>query len=222
MVMDAFDAVLFDLDGTLVDSVPDLAAAVDAMLAALGRAAAGEARVRSWVGNGAPMLVRRALTGCMQPATDAVPEGLYEQAFAGFMAAYSACSGQHSRLYPGVTDFLEQLREQELKLALITNKPGRFIPHLLRACALEGYFQQILGGDALPECKPHPAPLLHVARELGVEPSRCLMVGDSKNDVGAARAAGCPVACVTYGYNHGEPISAARPDWVVDSLLELL
>jgi phosphoglycolate phosphatase len=145
-----------------------------------------------------------------------------EHAHQRFLEAYGRAPEEGSRLYPGVRDFLAALQARGLPMALITNKPARFVPPLLRSFELDGFFGLTLGGDSLAEKKPHPAPLLHAAAHFGVAPARCLMVGDSRHDIEAARRAGCPVAAVTYGYNHGEPVTASGPDWVVDSLPELL
>ncbi|WP_210395638.1 phosphoglycolate phosphatase [Motiliproteus sediminis] len=215
------EAVLFDLDGTLVDSVPSLAAAVDRTLAALGRPQAGVDKVRDWVGNGAQKLVERALAGNREalpaPAADQV-----EDALALFLEFYGEQPEVGTRLYPGVSECLQQLSARQVPMAVVTNKPERFVPPLLDSFGIDGHFALVLGGDSLATKKPHPAPLQHAAEHFGVAPERCLMVGDSMTDVRAARAAGMPVACVSYGYNHGTPISEAGADWTVDSLTELL
>jgi phosphoglycolate phosphatase len=211
--------VMFDLDGTLMDSVPDLAAAIDAMLIQLGREPAGIARVRDWVGNGSRVLVRRALAGGMQHA--GVDDGEAERALALFMRAYA---GGHAltRVYPGVRECLAWLHGEGVALAIVTNKPAQFVEPLLAEKDLGGYFRWIVGGDTLPQQKPDPAGLQHVLRLAGVEPAQALFVGDSRNDIRAARAA--KVACVglRYGYNHGEPIENENPDLVLDDLRELL
>ncbi len=211
--------VMFDLDGTLVDSVPDLAAAIDAMLLQLGRAPAGIARVRDWIGNGAPVLVRRALAGQMDHA--AVDAGEAEHALALFMQAYA---GGHAltTVYPGVTQTLAWLKAQDVALAVVTNKPERFVEPLLDELGLGGHFRWIVGGDTLPRQKPDPAGLQHVLRLAGVEPAQALFVGDSRNDIRAARAAGVSCVGLRYGYNHGEPIENENPDLVLDDLRELL
>lgn len=209
---------MFDLDGTLVDSVPDLAAAVDRMLLALGREPAGLERVRLWVGNGARVLVRRALAGGLDHA--GVDEALSERALALFMDAY-ADNHALTRVYPGAVETLERLRAEGVALALITNKPARFLPELLADKGLDGYFQWQVGGDTLPQQKPDPAALLWVMAQAGVAPHEALFVGDSRNDVRAARAAGVPCVALSYGYNHGEPIALERPARVIDDLREL-
>jgi len=211
--------VMFDLDGTLMDSVPDLAAAVDKMLMLLGREPAGIDRVRDWVGNGSRVLVRRALAGQLQH--EGVADELADEALALFMQAYS---GGHelTTVYPGVRECLDWLRERDVKLAIITNKPAQFIEPLLEEKGLAGYFQWLIGGDTLPQQKPDPAALVWVMREAGVSADASLFVGDSRNDVRAAKAASVPCAALTYGYNHGEPIAHEQPALVLDDLRELV
>lgn len=207
--------VMFDLDGTLVDSVPDLAAAIDTMLGRLGRPAAGTENVRDWVGNGAAVLVRRALAGSIEHA--AVDDAQADSALAVFLEAYS---GEHrlTTVYPGVIALLDWLQARQVPMAVITNKPQRFVAPLLEQVGLGGYFKWLIGGDTLAQQKPHPAALLHVMQQAGVSSDESLFVGDSRNDVLAARAADVKVVAVSYGYNHGEPIAAQNPDELVDSL----
>ena len=211
--------VMFDLDGTLMDSVPDLAAAVDKMLMLLGRPPAGVARVRDWVGNGSRVLVRRALAGQLEH--DGVADELADEALALFMQAYA---GGHelTAVYPGVRDCLDWLRERRVKLAIITNKPAQFIEPLLEEKGLAGYFDWLVGGDTLPQQKPDPAALFWVMDKAGVAPSESLFVGDSRNDVRAAKAATVRCVALTYGYNHGEPIADEQPALVLDDLRELV
>ena len=212
-------AVLFDLDGTLVDSVPDLASAVNAMLADQGRPVVTEAQVRDWVGNGAKRLVKRALTGTL----DGEPEpALFAASLDSFYAHYAEGVADRSTVYPGVIEALDGLRAQGIVMGVVTNKPERFIQPLLAALRLDGYFSVALGGDSLPQRKPDPAPLLRAAEMLGHSPQATLMVGDSRNDVEAGRRAGMAVIAVPYGYNYGEHISQAGPDRVVDDLRCLL
>jgi phosphoglycolate phosphatase len=215
-------AALFDLDGTLVDSARDLTLAVDAMLAAMGRPAAGEDNVRSWIGNGANMLVRRALAGTSDPATVAlVPEAVAVQAQLSFRDAYARVNGRAAVLYPFVVEALDTWAALGIRMAVVTNKPRPFAEPLLHGLGIADRFVLVIGGECLPQKKPHPQPLLHAAAELGVEPADCLMVGDSSNDVGAAHAAGMRVICRRGGYNHGEDIALSRPDAVFDCFTEL-
>ena len=211
--------VAFDLDGTLIDSVPDLAAAVDAMLVELGMVAVGEAKVRDWVGNGSRKLVERALENVLERMPEAA---LLEAAHDAFLRHYHAAPCERTRVYPGVREALDALESRSIILTLITNKPAAFIDPILEALELRHYFRATLGGDSLPEKKPHPAPLLHLAARYDIDPSRCLMVGDSRHDVEAGKRAGFRTLAVPYGYNHGEPVVSSEPDGVVESLRELV
>lgn len=211
--------VMFDLDGTLVDSVPDLTAAVDSMLASFGRPPAGIEKVRQWIGNGARVLVRRALAGSIEH--DGIGEEETEAALALFMEAY-ADSHALTEVYPGVVDTLKWLKRNGVEMALITNKSERFVAPLLDEMKLGRYFRWIIGGDTLPQQKPDPAALLFVMKMAGIEPEDALFVGDSRNDVLAAKAAGVRCAALTYGYNHGRPIAEEAPTLVIDNLRDLL
>lgn len=211
--------VMFDLDGTLIDSVPDLAAAVDRMLLEMDRAPAGIEAVRQWVGNGAPVLVRRALAGGIDHA--AVNDDEAERGLEIFMHAYGE-SHDLTVIYPGVSDTLKWLRQQNVEMALITNKPERFVGPLLDQMQIGRYFRWIIGGDTLPQKKPDPAALLFVMQMAGVPASEALFVGDSRSDVQAAKAAGVQCVGLTYGYNHGRPISEESPALVIDDLRALL
>ncbi|MBI5783265.1 MAG: phosphoglycolate phosphatase [Gammaproteobacteria bacterium] len=210
--------VMIDLDGTLIDSVPDLAAAANRMLADLKRPVWDMAHYRAWIGNGVPRFVKRALTGEMQAEPDAK---LYEQALALFRMHYGAAVSDLSRPYPGVVEALERLKAQGFSLACITNKAEAFTVPLLKNLDLYKYFQLVLSGDSLPKQKPDPLPLRHACKHFGIDSAHGVLVGDSSNDVQAARAAGMPVICVTYGYNHGHDIRQSLPDAVVDSLTEV-
>ncbi len=212
------DLVLFDLDGTLVDSLPDLAFSMDAMLEQLGLPTRGIDKAREWIGNGAEKLVKRALTDDMngEPET-----GLFHRAFSLFSEIYVSNTSNRSRIYPGVRECLQYLKDNNCQIACVTNKRARFTEPLLRSLGLYNDFSIIISGDTLPKKKPDPMPLLHAAQTLNVAPENTLMVGDSRNDVQAARAAGLPVVAVRYGYNHGENIEDSKPDRVVDSLAEM-
>lgn len=208
----------FDLDGTLVDTVPDIAWCIDRTMPRFGIPPRGEALVRIWVGNGVQRLVERALTG--EPDAPADPE-LLREACAAFLDLYSTHGRDRSRVYPGVREGLAGLRAHGAALACITNKPHGSAVDLLAHLALLDSFEVVLGGDSLPRHKPDPLPLRHACSTLGVAVGQSIFVGDSVNDVAAARAAGMRVACVGYGYNHGRDISEAAPDAVIDSLDEL-
>ncbi|NHO66480.1 phosphoglycolate phosphatase [Aestuariicella hydrocarbonica] len=212
------ELVMFDLDGTLVDSVPDLTAAVDAMLLEQHCPAAGVDKVRLWVGNGAAMLVRRALADTDGIKESEVAEPLHSASLRRFLHHYGRLSGHYSRLYPGVKAALQLLSEMGVAMALVTNKPGEFVPHLLRDLGIDGYFVDWLGGDSLPQKKPDPAPLRHLLVSRSVDARRSLMVGDSRSDIQAGKAAGVSTLGVTYGYNHGQPIAVEAPDWQADNL----
>ena len=212
------EAVLFDLDGTLVDSAPDLAAAVNRMLRELGRAEEPVQQVVTWVGNGMTRLVKRALTGEMQGEPDA---GLLERAVASFKKHYAANLVVDSRLFPEAVETLEILSARGFVLACITNKPEMFTLPLLDRLGLAKYFGLVVSGDTLAVRKPDPLPLQHACKHFGIAAADAVLVGDSANDVRAARAAGMTAIAVSYGYNHGEDIRALRPDLVVDSLAEV-
>jgi phosphoglycolate phosphatase len=210
--------VLFDLDGTLVDSAPDLAYSVNTMLTELGLPNQKKERLREWIGNGAERLVKRALTGSWDEEPD---PGLFQQAFARFSAIYRENTSKRSRLYPGVREGLHYLVKTHRRLGCITNKRGQFTEPLLKSFRIYDDFSIVVSGDTLPKKKPDPLPLLHAVETLGVALEDALMIGDSVNDVEAARAAGLRVFCVRYGYNNGDNIENARPDLVLDSLAEL-
>jgi phosphoglycolate phosphatase len=210
--------VLIDLDGTLIDSVPDLAYCVDALMAELAMPARGEAKVRQWVGNGIERLVKRALLDRLDGEPD---QALLDKALPVYFKLYKENLSKRSRLYPGVKEGLQFLSSAGYKLGCITNKAAAFTEPLLKDLGIYDAFQIVVSGDTLPVKKPDPLPLLHAAQFFKVEPSRALMVGDSISDVKAARAAGFQVICVSYGYNHGRDIRDSHPDAVIDSLAQL-
>ncbi|QQS54968.1 MAG: phosphoglycolate phosphatase [Candidatus Competibacteraceae bacterium] len=212
-------ALFFDLDGTLVDSVPDLTAAINVMLRQLKLPAREEAQVRTWVGNGMDNLIRRALVGKMdgsrvEPELFARAKPLYRAAYADHISVYSA-------VYPGVRAGLADLHAAGFPMACVTNKPAEFAQPLLERLGIGEFFATVVGGECIPQPKPAPDALLLCAERLRVPVAQGLMIGDSINDVGAARNAGCPIVCVPYGYNHGRDIRDAQPDAVIDSIAEL-
>jgi phosphoglycolate phosphatase len=210
--------ILIDVDGTLVDSVPDLAFCVDEMMRRLGREPWGETRVRDWVGNGVERLVRRALVGQLNGEPD---DADFAKAYPIFLDLYADNTSKRSLLYPGVREGLDYLKGVGYSLGCVTNKAAQFTEPLLKDLGIRDYFDIVVSGDTLEQKKPHPAPLLHAAEFFKVEPAQALMVGDSISDVKAARAAGFTIACVPYGYNHGEDIRLAKPDLVIENLAAL-
>ncbi len=210
--------VLVDLDGTLVDTLPDIAFCVDGMLTRLNLPTVGPERVREWVGNGTEALVRRALAGDLDGEVD---EGHYARALPIFTELYAQHTSDLSRIYDGVPAGLDFLRRAGVELACVTNKASAFTRKLLAELELDEHFSLVISGDTLPRRKPDPMPLLHAAQHFAVAPEEALLIGDSANDVKAARAAGFGIVCVTYGYNHGDDIRASNPDALIDSLAEL-
>ncbi len=214
----AFQAVLFDLDGTLLETIPDLAMAANRMLAALGRPALPVELIATFVGRGIGRLVERVLAGSRDGPADAEALKPAQALFEGF---YSEESGRRSIPYPGVTAALARLREGGVPMAVVTNKPAAFTHPLLAATGLLPYFSSVVSGDTLPWKKPDPRPVLHACNELSVTPAQALFVGDSIHDFEAARGAGCEVWCVPYGYNQGQPIAASACDRLVEGLQEV-
>ncbi|MDH3526273.1 MAG: phosphoglycolate phosphatase [Gammaproteobacteria bacterium] len=213
------EMILIDVDGTLVDSVPDLAYCVDAMMAKLGGPPRGEDEVRNWVGNGVERLVQRALTGSLDGEPDAAD---FERAYPLFLDLYADNTSKRSCLYPGVRAGVDMLKAAGYPLGCVTNKAAQFTEPLLKDLGLYGDFSIVISGDTLPKKKPDPAPLLHAAEFFGCAPEAALMIGDSVSDVRAARAAGFRIICMSYGYNHGVDIRDAQPDAVVDRMTEIL
>ena len=210
--------VLIDVDGTLVDSVPDLAYCVDEMMKQLDKPGHGEVKVREWVGNGVERLVRRALVAQLEGEPD---ETLFKKAYPIFLDLYAENTSRRSMLYPGVKEGLEYLKSADYRLGCVTNKAAQFTIPLLQELGIHDDFEIVVSGDTLAKKKPDPMPLLYVAEHLGVTPAEATMLGDSVSDVKAARAAGFQIICMSYGYNHGVDIREARPDAVIDSMAEL-
>ncbi len=217
--METPELVLFDLDGTLVDSVPDLAYSIDLALRELDMPMHGEEKIRTWVGRGADKLVKAALTGEMDGEPD---EDLFNKAFELFSDIYIRNTSKRSTLYPGVREGMDHMVKLGCKLGCVTNKRGRFTEPVLESLGILDDFSIVMSGDTLPKKKPEPDQLLHAAETLGTTPQKSLMVGDSVNDLRAARAANMPILCVTYGYNHGHDIADSNPDILVDSLAEMI
>lgn len=211
--------ILFDLDGTLVDSAPDLVGACNDMLNALGRPPVALETARGWIGNGARRLVERALTGDFDGEA---PAELMETAYPLFEKCYQANLHRDSVLYAGADETLAQCQASGRRVGCVTNKPGVFTRPLLEAMGLSRYLDPIVGGDDLPQKKPDPLPLRHVAEQWGLVPEECLLVGDSVSDFRAARACGMPVVLVSYGYSQGLDLFELGPDAVIDSLAQVL
>lgn len=212
-----FDAAIVDLDGTMVDTLGDFSAALNGMLADLQLPAIDAPAIETMVGKGSEHLIRSVLAH----VEVADVEACYAQAWERYQHHYLAINGQYAEVYDGVREGLEALRAQGLRLACLTNKPLSFAQPLLRAKGLDGLFEQVFGGDSFERKKPDPLPLRKTCEALGSAPARTLMIGDSSNDAKAARAAGCPVVLVDYGYNHGEPVQAVDADACLGSLVEL-
>ncbi len=210
-----YSLVVFDLDGTLIDSASDIAEAVNRMLADWSLPRVEEAVIRGWIGDGVNALLQAALDHAHSPLP-------LEQVMSGFMVHYEDCLLLDPRVYPGVGRTLEALRIGRIPMAICTNKPERFVRPLLQAMDLDAFFGCIVGGDTLPQRKPSPGPLLHVAAQHGLQPGQCLMVGDSSTDLLAAQAAGMPVAIVTYGYLRGLDPRRVPGVRVIDDMRQLL
>ncbi len=216
-LMRGIAAVMIDLDGTLLDTVPDIAAAAQRMLAQLGLPARTPEEIRDFIGKGIPSLVQRCLPAGAGTARAAA---LQNEALALFQEFYFEESGRRTTAYPGVLEGLEQLRAMRLRLACITNKAARYTLPLLECTGLSPYFDLVVSGDTLARKKPDPIQLAHICTEFALAPAAVLMIGDSANDALAARAAGCPVLCVSYGYREGADVHDLDCDAIVGSLSE--
>jgi len=210
--------VMIDVDGTLVDSVPDLAYCVDQMMIKLDRPEIGVERVRHWVGNGVPRLVERALIGQLDGSPT---QEEFDQAYPIFIDLYAENSSVRSHLYDGVKEGLDYLKFKDYLIGCVTNKAEQFTLPLLKSLGIFEYFKIVVSGDTLEKKKPDPYPLIYSANFFDVNPKDCLMLGDSVSDVKAARAAGFDIVCMSYGYNHGNNIADENPDLVIDSIKQL-
>jgi len=220
------DAAIIDLDGTMVDTMGDFVVAINLMLHDLGYEPVDRAVVALRVGKGSENLVKSVLNHVAAPSirAQAAPENIadIDRALDLYQQHYLAINGQFAHVYPGVVDGLLALQKAGLELACLTNKPVAFARELLRLKALDGFFSQVFGGDSFATKKPDALPVLKTCAALGTLPGQTLMVGDSSNDALAARAAGCSVVLVTYGYNHGVPIRQVDADGYVDTLAAIL
>lgn len=214
------ELILFDLDGTLIDSVPDLSFAVNHMLKRVGYDTFSEDIIRTWVGNGASMLVQRALLGDID-TTQKLEEAFFEGALDIFLTFYGKnLSG--ATAYPNVIDTLLELKDMGYRMAIVTNKPFKFVQPILDGLGIGDIFDYILGGDSLEKRKPDPMPLLYICEKLDISIEKTIMIGDSKNDIVSANLAGIQSIGVTYGYNYGENISTYNPDFVCDDFADIL
>ncbi len=211
-----FKAVIFDLDGTLVDSVPDLTLAMNHALNELSLQFVTTEQVRLWVGNGSRKLVERSLH-----AQDIHDETLLDRLHKTFLVSYKGFLCSESVLYPGVADLLQQLSDNAIPMGLVTNKPIEFVPELLEALNIKDYFKLLIGGNSLPEKKPSPMPLIHIAKELGENVEDCLMVGDSSSDVKSAQGASMPCVLLQQGYNQGQDLNLLKADWLLADIVQL-
>jgi phosphoglycolate phosphatase len=209
-------AAIIDLDGTMLDTMPDFHVALNGMRADLGLAPIAQEVITPMVGKGSENLIRSVLALDFDATT---VEQRFDEAMASYQRHYLAINGQFSVLFDGVVAGLAAMRANGLRLACVTNKPIAFTTPLLALKGLAGYFDVVYGGDSLAQKKPHPLPLLQVCRDFDLPPSAVVAIGDSSNDAEAARAAGCPVLTVPYGYNHGRPVQEIDSDGIVDSLL---
>jgi phosphoglycolate phosphatase len=207
-------AIVIDLDGTLLNTAPQLSEAANRMLRDIDYAPVSQTLLSSYIGNGISWLVKRALTGDMHATPDAA---LYDHALPIFEKHYTELLLE-SKTFDGVIEGLDAMKAAGFRLGCITNKVERYTTPLLAGIGLAKYFEITLAGDTLPEKKPHPMPLLHAAKFFGVPIEHLLLIGDSLSDTLAARAAGCPVFCVPYGYNHGEPVETLDQDAVIANL----
>lgn len=211
------NAVLFDLDGTLLHTAPDITAAVNQMLASRNLPNLPEALVTNLIGRGSPVLIERVFNVLEVSVTP----GERLDALQVFQECYEDIVGTRARPYPGVIDALERLRDMDLKLAVVTNKYHRFALRLLRQFHMSSMFDLVIGGDTLEVRKPNPLPILHACDSLGVPVSQSLYIGDSPIDVEAAKSAGVPVFCVPYGYREGQPVSTLACDGFIDTLADI-
>ena len=216
MLSQPIRAVLFDLDGTLIDTLPDLHAAACAMLNDLGRPPLPLESIRAYVGRGIPNLIKRVLANSLHVAEDPNPPP--PEAVASYRRHYARENGRNAKVYPGVLEGLASLRAQGVPLGVVTNKADTFIQPLLEQTGLSGYFEVLVGGDRLPKVKPDPMPLVWACGRLGVSPAEALFIGDSINDALAARAAGCPVFLLPYGYNEDRDVHELDCDAIVESV----
>ncbi len=219
MLLNTNKIVLIDLDGTLVDTLPDLAWCIDEMMRSLNLPICGNKKVRNWIGGGVPRLIERA--SAEQSDGHHLGDGLVAKASLSFMELYAENLSKRSRLYPDIKEGLQWLIDHGIRIGCVTNKDEQFTLPILKNLGVFHYFEIVISGDTLPLKKPDPAQLLHGAEFFGIAPKDGIMIGDSVNDVNAARAAGFGIICLSYGYNHGIDIRTMEPDLIIDSFKEL-
>lgn len=212
--------LMFDFDGTLIDSAADLTAAVNVMMQQLGRDPYPLSSIKSWIGNGAPMLVKRALSGDII-VNDTLSQTDIQAAEQLFLAAYEALDESQTTAYPEVSSGLKKLNDAGFTLALVTNKPIRFVPQIIEHFGWSPLFSKLTGGDSLPQKKPDPEPLLHTCQALNIDPNHAVMIGDSINDILAGKNAGIDTIGLSYGYNYGQDIRDCNPNFAFDDFKAL-
>lgn len=215
-----FKLIGFDLDGTLVNSLPDLALSLNSAFAEVGLPQAPEGLVLTWIGNGADVLFAKGMEWTGKAGEFSEDELAQIKRRFGYFYGENVCN--ISKLYPNVKETLEALKAQGYILAVVTNKPTKHVLPVLQAFKIDHLFSEALGGQSLPQIKPHPAPLYYLCGKFGLYPHEMLFVGDSKNDILAAKAAGCKSVGLTYGYNYNIPISESEPDYVCEDFAEIL
>lgn len=209
--------VMFDLDGTLLNTAPEIANSANQMLVDLNMPALPYQEIKNFIGEGAPMLVKR----CLMRQLNAEPDpNLFEQAKERFYLHYEGYAGD-SLPFDGVMQGLDVLKQREVKMACVTNKPEKFTLPLLQQSGLVHYFDMVVSGDTLGKKKPDPIQLHHICEKLNVMEPEAMLVGDSATDIAAAQAAGCFIVTVPYGYNQGHPIDETKVDAVIRSLEDL-
>jgi len=214
--------LIFDFDGTLIDSVPDLADATNAMLTTLGKDTHPIETIRNWIGNGSRLLVERALVGKVEVAEGELTVKEADHAEQIFFEAYQNLSGSKTVAYPDVDSGLKKLHAAGYTLALVTNKPIRFVPKILESFGWQNLFSEVMGGDSLPVKKPDPTPLLHVCETLNVSVDQAVMIGDSRNDMLAGQNANMDTLGLSYGYNYGLDIRELNPTEAFDHFADLV
>ena len=214
--------IIFDMDGTLIDSAPDLARAVNFMLESLGKKTFSQKSIDFWVGNGAATLVKRALSGSREVDESMFSFELFTKALDIFLDYYAKNLIVETKLFPNVKETLKELQTRGYKFALVTNKPFDFVEPMLKELEIVEYFELILGGDSLDKRKPDPQPLFHTCKKLGFKVKETVMIGDSKNDILAANNANMDSIALTYGYNYGESVKEYNPTWVYDDFSDIL